>query len=175
MADFWANSTLEPKRKHRFLLFFNNVDLPQYVIKSTDKPSFSINTTTHNYFGHQFHYPGQVVWEPINVTLVDPISPDSSTALNEILRKSGYGTPDEATGDKSILPTVSKANAVSALGGKVIIRQYDVEGLNTEPVESWELWNPWIESVNYGSLDYESDEMLEISLTIRFDWAKLDF
>jgi hypothetical protein len=175
MADFWANSTLEPKRKHRFLLFFNNFDLPQYVIKSTDKPSFEINTTTHNYFGHQFHYPGQVVWNTINVTLVDPVSPDSSTALNEILRKSGYGTPDDAAGDKSILPTISKASAVSALGGKVIIRQYDVEGQHTEAVESWELYNPWIQSVNYGSLDYASDDMLEITLTLRYDWAKLEF
>ena len=69
---------------------------------------------------------------------------------------------------------MSKAASVAALGPTITLNQYDSnpDGSNT-PVETWQLHNPWITEVNFGSLDYSSDEMVEIELTIRYDWATL--
>ena len=91
MPDFWNKSTLEPKRQHRWTLHLNGVGgLESYVVKKVDKPTFKINESEHDYFGHKFYYPGQVTWETVSVTLVDPIDPDSSKALYSVLQKSGY-------------------------------------------------------------------------------------
>ena len=173
MADFWNKSSLEPKRQHRWTMHLNGVaGLESYVIKKVAKPSFTINESTHDYFGHKFYYPGQVSWETVEVTLVDPINPDASAALNQVLIASGYRTPETREG--SLLATVSKAASVAALGPTVTINQYDSkpDGTNTV-IETWQLHNPWIKEVKFGDLAYDSDEMVEISLTIRFDWATL--
>ena len=56
MAEkFWADARLEPKRQHRWLLNLDGIDA--FVIKTVQKPSFSVSETTHQFFGHQFYYP----------------------------------------------------------------------------------------------------------------------
>ena len=42
-----------------------------------------------------------------------------------------------------------------------------------EKVEEWELINPFIKAINYGDLDYASDDLLEITLTVAYDSATL--
>ena len=174
MPDFWNKSTLEPKRQHRWTLNINGLSgVESYIVKKTDKPSFTINETEHSYFGHKFYYPGQVTWETITVTLVDPIDPDTSAALYNALAQSGY-RPPLRDGGSNQLATVSKASSVAALGPTVTLKQFDAnaDGTNRE-VETWMLYNPWIKDVKFGDLDYESDGMVEITLTIRYDWATL--
>ena len=41
-------------------------------------------------------------------------------------------------------------------------------------LEKWILNNAWVESVNFSDLDYDSDELSTIEMTIRFDWAELE-
>tara|TARA_R110000744_G_scaffold179822_1_gene298809 strand:+ start:257 stop:772 length:516 start_codon:yes stop_codon:yes gene_type:complete len=166
---FWNSSTLEPKRSHRWLVYLNGSNIPTYVAKKVDKPSFTINETEHKYFGHSFFYPGHVTWETISLTLVDPIEPDTSKTLMDILKDSGYSDPTDHP--NGALRTVSKADSVRALGPQVRIEQFtdDLES----PVESWTLHNPWIKDAKFGNLAYDSDDMVEIELTIRFDWATI--
>lgn len=169
MAEFWNSSTLEPKRQHRWLLTMRNSQVPSYVVKVADKPGFSINETTHDYFGHKFYYPGQVEWSEISITLVDAIDPDSSKLLQNVLTNSGYQDPSNHP--DNMLFTVSKADSVKALGPQVTLKQ--VSGAENKTVEKWTLYNPWIKEVKFGSLDYSSDDLVEIELTIRYDWARL--
>tara|TARA_Y100000593_G_scaffold48500_1_gene91601 strand:- start:1710 stop:2243 length:534 start_codon:yes stop_codon:yes gene_type:complete len=167
--QFWNSSQLEPKRQHRWLLQLGK-GLRSYTVKTTDKPSFTINESEHDFFGHKFFYPGAVSWNEISVTLVDPVDPDQSSALVQILENAGYATPD-AAGDISnpMMATVSKGKAVQALGPKINLMQYGVD--RGDVIETWTLHNPWIKDVNFGSLDYGSDDLVEIELTIRYDWA----
>jgi hypothetical protein len=44
---------------------------------------------------------------------------------------------------------------------------------NGKPVETWNLNNPKIASVNFGSLDYSSDELVVLDIEISYDWANL--
>ena len=168
MAKFWNSSALEPKRQHRWLLQLGK-GLESYAVKTTDKPSFTINESEHNFFGHKFFYPGQVSWNEISVTLVDPVDPDASGALHRALEMSGYKTPDNADISKPMLDTVSKEKSVQAIGPQIVLAQYD--GDNRE-IERWTLYNPWIKDVSFGNLDYGSDDLVEIELTIRYDFAK---
>jgi len=82
------------------------------------------------------------------------------------LRASGY-TPPNSPND---LQTMTKQKAVSALGS-VVIEQIDGDG---KMLERWTLWNAFITGVTYGDLSYDSEELTEITLTIRYDWAVLE-
>jgi len=166
---FWNQSTLEPKRKHRWLLYLRNSQIPSYAVKVTDKPSFTINETEHQFFGHKFFYPGSVEWESISVTLLDPIHDDTSKALMSVLERSGYRSPTEHDGD--MLYTVSKADSVKALGPTIKLEQVTGIDKKNKVVEVWELHNPWVKDVKFGDLDYALDDMVEVTMTIRFDWA----
>ena len=81
-----------------------------------------------------------------------------------IIKNSGY-SPAQAEGD---LKTMSKTKSVRALGNKIDIVQLDSDG---QPVETWTLINPWIKDVKYGELDYESDDITNIEVEVRYDWA----
>ena len=43
-----------------------------------------------------------------------------------------------------------------------------------EELERWVIKNPLITSVDFDTVDYSSDEMLNISVTIKYDFAYLD-
>tara|TARA_R110000824_G_scaffold150209_3_gene320713 strand:+ start:3341 stop:3721 length:381 start_codon:yes stop_codon:yes gene_type:complete len=96
--------------------------------------------------------------------LVDPVTPDAGKTVLHMIEHAGYEIP---TSPKEKWVTISKQKATDALKG-VTIKQLDPEG---NPLEVWTLHNPWIKDVKFGDLSYDGDDILNISLTIRFDWA----
>jgi hypothetical protein len=172
MSNFWSEKALEPKRKFRWLLYFAGA--PQFIAKSVTKPSFQVGSSSHNFLQHQFNFPGRVTWQDVNVTLVDPVSPDSTHSLYEILKSAGYVLPSDIISDGDAgLKTISKESMVNSLGNRVRIDQIGPLGAG-EIIESWNLENPLITSVNFDSLDYGVDEMLNIQITLKYDWATLN-
>jgi hypothetical protein len=55
--------------------------------------------------------------------------------------------------------------------GGVVLRQLGAED-NTF-VEEWKLHNAWISSVKFGELSYDSEDLLNVDLEIRYDWATI--
>jgi len=159
---FWSQPTLEPKRLHRWILSINNIDA--FVCKDVDKPKMEITEVEHWYLNHAFYYPGRVKWEPISVTLVDPVDPDVSERLLRMIHESGYEFPEDANDTR----TISKVKATIALGTPRI-KQIGPEG---ETIEEWQLINGWARNIDFGKLTYAEDGMLDITLQIRFDYAK---
>ena len=138
-----------------------------WYAKSATKPSFAINAAEHKYLNHTFYYPGNVTWNDITVTMVDPTDPDMAATLSAIIEGSGYKPPTDSEDRASI----SKAKSASSLG-TVIITQLDSEG---NPLETWTLWNSFLTEVKYGdSLEYGNDDLTELSVTIKYDWARLE-
>lgn len=174
-SKFWSDASIEPKRKYRFLLSFNGI--PQWIVKTTGKPNFSVTESEHSFINYKFYYPGRLEWEEISMTLVDPVDPDASKTMLDLIELSGYVAPHNflndplGRGQASNVVTFSKKQATSAVGGRVYIHTIDENG---SPIETWSLYNPWIKSVNFGDLDYESDDLVNVELTMRFDWAALE-
>jgi hypothetical protein len=65
---------------------------------------------------------------------------------------------------------MSKAKAAGALG-TIIITQIDSDG---NPLETWTLWNSWIQEVKYGDLGYDTDDLTEMSVKLKYDWARVE-
>ncbi len=57
-----------------------------------------------------------------------------------------------------------------------------VGGLPSKPIEQdtkmvaneWELVNPWIKSISFGTHDYSSEELITIEIVVSYDYAKVD-
>ena len=162
----------DPKRKFRFTVEIQGIDAgatggaAMWYAKTVSKPSFQIAAAEHKYLNHTFYYPGSVTWQDVTLTLVDPANPDMTATLSDIVVQSGYTPPTNATS----LSTMSKAKAAGALGS-VIITQIDADG---NPVETWTLMNSFITDLKYGDLAYGEDDLIELSLTLKYDWARVE-
>ena len=167
---FWSDVTAtskDPKRNFRFKVVISQIkEGAIWYAKTCDKPSFTIETTEHQYLNHTFYYPGAVKWQTVSLTMVDPANPDAAANVAQIIQNSKYKPPGNA-GD---LGTMTKASAVGALG-KVSIIQLDGEGL---ALETWELQNAFITEAKFGSLEYGSDDLTTLDLTLQYDWATCD-
>jgi len=161
--SFWSDHNVEPKRAYRFILLIDG--LPQWIIKDVTKPKFDIEVTEHKYLNHTFKFPATQKFEDITVTLVDPVAPDASHRLMTALFDSGYRYPE----NRDVRMTLSKSRAVHALGN-VAIQQIGADG---ETIEEWTLVNGWIKSVDFGKLAYAENEMVNISLTIAYDYPRM--
>jgi len=109
-------------------------------------------------------------WNTVGMTLVDAIEPGSTELLYDYLADIGIQQPrdfGEATGT-----TITKESAVNALGDVKIYELGTSGESETRIIGEWALINAFITEVNFGSHSYDSDEMVEISLTLRYDWAK---
>ena len=172
---FWTNNASEPKRQHRFLVTLSGLagdgvgGYEAYLAKTVTKPSFEVSETEHKFLGNTYYYPGSLTWNEVTVTLVNSITPDGQALLLKALVQSGYLVPPMQglafEGQK--VGTINKVNSQTALGD-VKIKELDGEG---EEVGTWVLQNAFIKSCTFGDLDYSGDELLNIEIGMRYDWA----
>ena len=173
-SQFWNQASIEPKRQFRWLLYI--AGMPQFIVKEVKKPSFTVASTPHDFLNYKFHYPGRVEWQDVQVTIVDPAQPDSTASLVKILEAAGYVLPDKYTTQSNEPRTISKEAFVNGLGGQIQLVQF---GANTgeqeeNVLEKWILNNPFLTNVDFGNLSYSSDDLVNISMTIKYDWATLE-
>ena len=172
---FWTSvdgERQDPKRVSRFKVTVNPLDDPSssgvWYAKSFTRPEASIKNTPHRYLNHTFYYPGSVEWNEVTLKMVDPTDPiDAAGSLASLLVACGYQIPDSSK-DASDLINISKRKSVAALG-TIAISQIDDEG-NT--IEKWTLKQPIVTKIAWGGeWKYEGDDLHELSLSLRYDWA----
>jgi len=182
---FWSDYALgvpDPKRKYRFLVFAGGI--APWVAKSVSKPGWEVSQTEHTYLVHKFYYPGKVTWKDVTMTLVDPSGngTDTMQTIYNNLKEGGYAPPETDNN----YTTISKNASVAALGNLRIQQIADDIPSTASPageplslpspkvVEEWMLYGAWIKDVDLGELSYDTDELSELKLTLRYDYAKLN-
>ena len=170
--SFWTENTTEPKRNFRWRVTlggaFANASSGGIVwwAKTVDTPSYNVTDVTHSFFDNEYKFPGRVQWQDVNMTLVDPITPNAVQMTNEIILNSGYTI--KGTQEFGQNPTSITKRAANTAMGNVLIEILKGDG---SPVETWTLNNPFITSVKFSTLDYTNDDMRTIDLTLKYDWA----
>jgi hypothetical protein len=175
-GGFWTTPARDPKRNYRWLVIFPN--MPQgatWYAKKVVQPKFSISEAEHKYLNHTFYYPGRVTWEKVTATLVDPVSPHAQHHFLAAVAASGYVIPRDSTS----VTTISKARANKVWNGIKI--QQLTSGINKDSgvlqthgdavIGEWTLNNAWLSDVSFSDLDYESDDLSEIEIQLRYDFA----
>jgi hypothetical protein len=162
---FWSIANA-PIRQFRFLISNTSDEAESvwYWAKSVSKPSFEISSTEHQLLNHKFKYPGILSWNDITMTLVD--TGGKTKQLMDQLITNGYNYPDKFETTEGI----SKTSTTDYLD-ELTIQQLDGEGV---AIETWRLKGAFIKSTNFGDLDYGSDELVTLQLTISYDWAELN-
>ena len=171
-SNFWLNQEFEPKRHFRFLieLTIGGQNL-QFLARSVDRPSYTISDNPHQFFNHTFYYPGRITWNTISLTLVDPVNPNGAKILYEYLSSIGIEKPTSI--NAAIGTTITKESATSALGNLVIKEMGTRAGSpQTVVIGNWQFLNAFLTDVNFGAQDYGSEDMVDISLTVQYDWAE---
>ena len=162
---FWSTSDIQPTRQFRFLVSnSNDSEAVWYWAKTVSKPSFEVSSTEHQLVNHKFKYPGIVTWNDINMTIVD--TGEKTKKLVDSLKATGYNYPTNFSQKEGI----SKSASTQYLD-ELSIQQLDSDGLI---IETWKLKGAFIKSINFGDLDYESEGLVTIQLTISYDWATFE-
>ena len=170
--SFWTENSLEPKRSFRFRLgSIEGLELGENIGRSpywwnarkVDKPSFSVNSNKYRLINHEINVPGIVSWNPISMEIVD--IGKSVDSLLEQLQSFGYA-PDSLDEDLGL----AKAKGLDKIGN---IRIEQIKG-DGSVIESWSLEGAFITELRFGSLDYSSDDLVTINITITYDYAYLE-
>ena len=147
----------EPKRKNRWVLGINGIDA--FTAKLAARPEVSFEETVVDFINQKRYYSGKGTWSPISVTLYDPIVPSAAQKVMEWIRLDWENLTGRM-GYKAFYTKNINLNLLDPAGAIV---------------ESWELQATWVQSANFGDLDYSSSDVAEIALTLRFDQAVLLF
>ena len=139
-----------------------------------DKPMFKVGEYNHKVFNHQFNFPGRLVWDPVTITIVDMPDNGAQKKLYDALAVAGYGGPGDGTASAAT-DGLSKFAATSALGDVTItqMKANQTAGPETHLAgDTWTLRNAFLIDVKFGSLDYGSEDAVQIQMTVRYDWAQ---
>lgn len=166
---FWTSENLEPKRAYRFRIGSTGIDSKKtwWWAKSVDKPAFDVNVSEYRLINHKVKVPGIGSWNSITVKIAD-VGKDglSIKDLFDELKKYGYNFMGDY--NSSSVDGLSKGydNAL----------QIRIEELNSDggTLGTWNLYGAFIKQVNFGTLDYVSDDITEISIAFDYDYAKYD-
>ena len=176
-GTFWTQSPeKDPKRSFRFKVEFGNSG-PLWYAKKADKPTLSFTESSHNYLNHTFYWPARAEWNEVSVTMVDPVSPDLAGELAGALEGMGYVLP-AGVANPTDFQSMSKKKATEQFGtgepgggDDIRIYQIDEDG-NT--LEKWTLKHAWVKEVDFGTLDYGSEDLTEVVVKFRYDWAEFE-
>jgi hypothetical protein len=192
MSLIWTNAALEPKRKFRYLITFGDptglLGDFTFLAQTCDRPGVKVANTEHKYFDKTYNHPGRVTWDPnpLNIKLVDiqrnSISAtDTNESLLVVFKDSGL---NGLIGSGGEVRTVGKQAAVQSLGlARIRVLNAAVDASQGGPAslvtnidngmaEEWTLRNAWLESFKPDALDYGSDDILTVTIQVRYDWAE---
>lgn len=169
----WAadSAGLDPKRAHRFIL--NLQDVPAYFVKTTAVPQLTVsNSTKHQFLGHVFKFPGNATWnDSIDIVLIDTIDYNMAQKFSQYLRTAGYIYPSQWNENSSdpqfFRKTISKA--------KFPFKQISLDRIDADGnrYEQWVLNNCFINKVTFGDHGYDKEDLLNVTVSVTFDWAEL--
>ena len=133
--------------------------IPAYLVKTAKRPSIEFEEITLDHINVKRYIKGKGAWSAIDVTLYDPVVPSAAQAVMEWIRLSH----ESVTGRDGYSDFYKKDVTFNMLGpvGDVI--------------EEWTLKGAWIKSAAFGDLDYSSSDPVEISVSMRYDYAILQF
>ena len=147
----------EPKLKNRFIMQIDGI--PAYVIKTSTRPQIVQDEVILEHMNVTRYVKGKSRWQPLTITLYDPIVPSAAQGVMEWVRLHHE--------------SVTGRDGYSDFYKKDIT--FNVLGPVGDKVEEWTLKGAMIESANFGDLAFDSNDPAEITLTLRYDYAILQF
>lgn len=168
-ADNVASSQglLMPKLQFRFRALFINFgvggstqELTKQVIDIA-RPSLSFAEITVPIYNSTLYLAGKHTWETTSINLRDDAGGSVAKLVGQQLQKQ--------------MDFVEQASAATGQDYKFQLNYEVLDGgngtLTPNVLETWELMGCFVQSVNYGGMNYGTNEAATIAITIRYDNA----
>jgi hypothetical protein len=152
---FW--SAFEPKTKNRFVMYIDGI--PSYLIRKASRPTATQEAKELPHINLSRYVKGKTKWSPIQLTLYDPIAPSGAQAAMEWFR-----LHHESVTGRDGYADFYKKDIILNMAGPV-----------GDKVEEWLLKGCIITELNFGDVDWGTDDIAEISLTIQPDMCILNY
>lgn len=147
----------EPKVSNRFILSVEGI--PSFLIKASARPQVSFGDIVIDHMNVKRKLKGKAEWADISMTLYDPIVPSGAQAVIEWIRLSH----ESVTGRDGYADFYKKDVTI------------DVLGPVGDKVEQWVLKGAFISSANFGTLDWATDGIVNIEVTLKYDYCILNY
>lgn len=155
---FQAPIKYEPLRQNRFIFSFPaDTGIQSWWVSSSALPSINQKDIEIPFMNTSTWVLGRYVWDSITVKLKSLIGPSTSQAVMEWVR----------LGSESV---TGRQGYAAGYKRNVTIQMLDPTGV---AVQKWVLINAFITTANFGALDYGSDTLSEVDITLRYDYAIL--
>ena len=158
---------LMPKLKFRFRGTFENFGVSNPKTELTKqimtfaRPQVTFDPIEIPIYNSKIYIAGRPTWTAVAVTLRDDAGGNVSRLVGEQLQKQ--------------FDFMEQASAASGSDYKFVTTLEMLDGANgtTEPtvLETWQLYGCFLTDVNYGDVDYGSNEPVVITMSVRYDNA----
>jgi len=147
----------EPKYTNRFIMYI--ADVPAFLIKAAARPTLTNGEIILDHINIDRKVKGKTRWNDISITLYDAIVPSGAQAVMEWVRlhhesltgRDGYSTQYK----KDIT-----FHSLSPTG---------------EKIEEWTLKGSFILDSNFGQMDWGTEDAVMIEMTLKYDYAILEY
>ena len=148
----------EPKTQNRYIMYVEGI--PAYIIKTVNRPKITFDEIKLDHINSKRFVKGKGEWQALECKLYDPIVPSGAQSVMEWVRLSH----ESVTGRDGYSDFYKKDITINVLGPV------------GDKVEEWTLKGAWIKDADFGSLDWsQTTEVAEITLSLRYDYAILQF
>jgi hypothetical protein len=161
--------TLMPKLQYRFRVTFNGLgdtkgELVTKNVISATRPGLDHDDITIDAYNSKIRLAGKHMWQDITVVLRDDTNNDVINAIKQQMNNQ-----------------VNHGNSSSVLAGSDYKFSMTIDTLDgsqsTSPtngvIDSWIIVGAFIPSATFGDLNYATSDVVQVSMTIRFDHAQL--
>lgn len=166
-ASAGSQGLLMPKLQYRFRVTLENfgvstptTELTKQVMDIT-RPNVSFEKIQLDVYNSKVYLAGKHTWEPITLNLREDVNREVQKLVGEQLQKQ--------------FDFFEQSAAASGIDYKFLTRIEVLDGGNAanSPVvlETFELYGCYVESANYNTLDYKSNDPVTIALSIVYDNA----
>lgn len=162
MSDLLIKAPVEYEllRKNRFLLRFpSDLGIQEWWVSSVARPSISMGATEIPFLNTSSYVAGRYKWEEMTITLREPIGPSASQAVMEWVRLHS----ESVTG---------RQGYAIAYKRDLVLEMLDPTGT---VVSQWILKSCQIKSAKFDQLEYNSDDLATLTLTIQPYYCILSF
>ena len=147
----------EPKIKHRYLMQIDGI--PAYLIKTAARPHITFEEVELDHMNVKRFVKGKGEWQTLQVSLYDPVVPSAAQSVMEWVRLSH----ESVTGRDGYADFYKKDITINVLGPV------------GDKIEEWKLKGAFITTANFGDLSFEDITPVEIQMTVRYDYAILQY
>ncbi len=151
-------TAFEPKQANRFILYVDGI--PAYLVKSVGAVSMTQGTVPLNHINVTRYVKGKTKWDPIQLTLFDPITPSGAQAVMEWVRLHH----ESVTGRDGYSDFYKKDLTFNVLGPVGDI------------VSEWIIKGAIITQASFGEYNWDTEDTAQtLQFTVQPDYCILNF